>query len=375
VDQYPYTSLTRGYVTIKFAKDQLCSLQKENALAIEFTQTLERNTALKRDDDLGVAYLLEIHYSDGQSQIVSSSEGDQHLVYEINDRSTLNPGDWKSVGFNDQQWRRVKITGPNSDIQKVLKDPKTNQVVQYLFCFNADTLAGHLGERRLFRRKFSMDVVPGPTCPQPRIFPTKTPTSRPVPPTPTYTPRPKPTATPVPPTPTYTPRPRPTATPTPRPVVRQPSSTPTPIKRRQLVATPTRVPKALPTWTPTRVRRTTWVTPSPTPRLKPTSTYTAIPRTAESLPQTIVFVSPPVNILVTFADGPGRYKLEVVDAKENPVQTLYYKRVSAERQTWVTWDGNNDQGQLMPYGHYSAVFSKDGKVLRHIALEWIPPDK
>lgn len=94
----------------------------------------------------------------------------------------------------------------------------------------------------------------------------------------------------------------------------------------------------------------------------------------EALPQTIVFVNPPVNILVTFKDGPGRYKVVVVDSRENPVQVLYDKRISFEKETWLSWDGNNEQGKLQPYGHYSAVFSKDGKVLRHVALEWIPSD-
>ncbi len=94
----------------------------------------------------------------------------------------------------------------------------------------------------------------------------------------------------------------------------------------------------------------------------------------ESLPQTIVFVVPPVNILVNFADGPGKYKLEIVDNLGNHLRTLFDKRVLGAKEAWLSWDGNNDEGRLMRYGHYSAVFSKDEKVLRHIALEWIPPD-
>lgn len=380
VNQDPYRSVTKGYVTLKLAGDQLCSFGKENLLALEITDSIEDHTILNEKDNVGIAYVLEAFLSDGEQWIISSSDQGQHALFKTDHDADSNPAGWRDKGYDDSAWPRAQLTGPSTEIEKVLTDPKTRQTVQYLMCFSVVNLKAQHGERRLFRRKFAMDVVPGPGCPQPRIFPTKTPTPRSLPPTPTSSPTPRPTLTPVPtrtPVPTATPRPRPTLTPTLRPVVRPPAPTPTPVivKRRPPAPTPTRVPPAPPAWTPTKVRRTTWVTPSPTPRLRPTATTTEVPQTGGALPQTIVFVHPPVNIFVTFGDGPGKYKLEVVDAGGTHLKTLYDKRVGAERETWMSWDGTNDAGDLMPVGHYSAVFSKDGKVLRHIALVWISPDK
>jgi flagellar hook assembly protein FlgD len=92
---------------------------------------------------------------------------------------------------------------------------------------------------------------------------------------------------------------------------------------------------------------------------------------AASAPETIVFVSPPVNIQVSFADGPGRYRLEVQGPNGVPLKMLYDKKVTFDREAWITWDGTNEEGKLMPLGTYHAVFSKDGKVLKKIALQWI----
>ena len=83
-------------------------------------------------------------------------------------------------------------------------------------------------------------------------------------------------------------------------------------------------------------------------------------------------MSPPVNIYVNFADGPGRYKMELFDARGNLVKTLFDRQVGYEREIWLEWDGKNSQGQLLPVANYSAVFSKDGKILRTIVLNWIP---
>jgi hypothetical protein len=213
----------------------------------------------------------------------------------------------------------------------------------------------------------------------PTHIPTNTPT-RPPAPTRTFTPLPRPTATPI---PTPTPRPRPLwkptprpllPTPTPRPLLRKPTPTPLPLRRVKLIKPkPTPTFRVFPTNTPLPVRH---LKPQPTPlprKVNPTPTFTVQPVSVESLPQTVVFTNPPVNILISFMDGPGKYKVELVDSKRNHIQTLFEKRVTFDKETWLSWDGKNEDGKLMPQGHYSAIFSKDGKILRYIALDWITP--
>lgn len=260
------------------------------------------------------------------------------------------------------------------------------------------------------------------------------PTSIPTP-IPTSTPRPKPTstftalptATPVPLKPTSTPQPvwtpRPFYTPTPtrtlefwnRPYVR-PTATftpwlppvtrpalppqsvwtapplPTAVSRPVLIK-PTRVPRR---WTPTAtipisVSQNSYAPPSlptststplpvrkkrptatPVPRVRVAPTLTPVPQAAEA-ESVIAFSSLPVNIDASFADGPGRYLCEIVDAQGNHINTIYNKQVAFEKESWISWDGTNDQGQLVHYGLYYAVFSKDGRLIQKIRLNWTAP--
>lgn len=164
-----------------------------------------------------------------------------------------------------------------------------------------------------------------------------------------------------------------TATPTPRPrriptavIFRRPRAVPTPQARR-IRLQPT------PTWV--------WRRPTPTPTLRPYQAPPALPPPAPLkaapvptwLPpvdraNTVVFQVPPVEIYVTFADGPGRYQLEVVDAKAVPLRMVFDRKVVGKRDAWVTWDGKNSQGLDMPPGQYFVVFYKDGKPLRSISV-------
>jgi hypothetical protein len=146
------------------------------------------------------------------------------------------------------------------------------------------------------------------------------------------------------------------------------------VHRRKLLPTFTPVPPPPPTETPTPIRRQR---PKPTlpPRFTPTSTVTPESARVVSAPETIVFVNPPVNVYVSFADGPGRYKLEVMDGQGNHIKTLYDKTVSYERETWLSWDGTNEDGRLMPAARYRATLTKDGKVLHRIILDWIKSEE
>ena len=108
-----------------------------------------------------------------------------------------------------------------------------------------------------------------------------------------------------------------------------------------------------------------WVpTPSPTPI--PTVGITTEPPAAQA--QTIVFESQPANIYISYADGPGVYRLEVVDASGRHLRALFEKRIVAQLDDWVEWDGKDDSGREMPAGPYTVLYTKDGKRLNKLIL-------
>jgi flagellar hook assembly protein FlgD len=81
-----------------------------------------------------------------------------------------------------------------------------------------------------------------------------------------------------------------------------------------------------------------------------------------------VFQTPPVEIYVNFADGPGRYQLEVLDGKGTPLAMIFDKKIVGEQDAWVVWDGKDSRGQDAPIGQYFVIFYKDGKPLRSISV-------
>ncbi len=399
VDQDPNMSKSKGYVTVELTTDQLCYFVEANCLGLEYSETVERRSDSDETDvtgdTLGVAYVLNITFSDNTSVMITSSDNGKHLNYHNGDKTVANPSGWADPDFDDSAWAPAKISAPSMSLAVTLIDPQTHKPASYLSTFKNDAmLVTHVGERWLFRQTFPLEVVNPPGCIQPRQKPKPTPkvqpTATPVPPRPTFTPvPPRPTFTPIPPRPTKTPTPYiPTPTSTPIPIVRHkaPPKIPTPTPIVIWTSTPTRVfhYRPRPTATPLPLPPAPTATPIRRYRPKPTRvparvipTATRIPQTAAALtmPETIVFVNPPVNIDVSFADGPGEYKLEIVDGQGNHVNTLYDKHVGYEKESWLSWDGKNDQGRLLPYGQYYALFSKDGTLIRRIALSWIPPDQ
>jgi hypothetical protein len=363
-----------GVQTIQLSGDQLCYFESTNVLALVMTQTLSKNSALNEGNYLGIGYVLTVTFSDKKQSVYSSNEADQHLEFEVDSKTDPDPTDWTSQDFDDSGWHPAQGGKPSPALAVTLLNPDTHQPAVYLQCIKSgeDGIFGTLpGARVYFRRKIAMYVVPPPGCPQPR------------PPS-----KPKPTATPVPPRPTatftftftptftWTPRPQPTRIPPPRP-------TATPIPRRP---PPTAIPihqvrYVPPTWTHTRVyilptptntpRRRAWPTAIPVVKAKPTETFTSVPVEVQAMPETIVFVNPPVNIYVQFGDGPGQYKLEVTDAQGNHLKTLMDRHITGDEEQWLSWDGKNEQGQLMTYGEYYATFTRNGVLLRHIVLTWI----
>jgi hypothetical protein len=188
----------------------------------------------------------------------------------------------------------------------------------------------------------------------------------------TRTPTPRPTLTPIP-TPTENPPP-PATIPTPKPRHR-PTATHTPVQAFRPI--PTREPRRAwvrPTATYAPLKptpafyfrpRATW-TPVPPREIKPTPVPTWVPHLEKSA--AIVFQTPPVEIYVNFADGPGRYQLEVLDGKGTPLAMIFDKKIVGEQDAWVVWDGKDSRGQDAPIGQYFVIFYKDGKPLRSISV-------
>jgi hypothetical protein len=198
--------------------------------------------------------------------------------------------------------------------------------------------------------------------------------------TPQYTPTPSPTHTPL---PTYTPLDTPTPLPTDTPLPTYtaiPTATFTPWfkkvipKRIVPTATPTRtfIPRArvkAPRSTPTRVNNRptpTRIPPQPTALPKPKIKLDHLPPVDKSL--NVTFSSPPANIYVTFADGPGEYTAEVVDSVGNTLEAIFEQRVVAQSDAWLEWDGLDQRGKDTLPGQYYVILFKDGKALKRISV-------
>ena len=69
---------------------------------------------------------------------------------------------------------------------------------------------------------------------------------------------------------------------------------------------------------------------------------------------------------MSFADGPGVYRLEVLDKDGRHVRDLYEKKIVAAAEDWAEWDGKNDRGLDCPRGWYYVIFSKDGTAIKKI---------
>jgi hypothetical protein len=386
-----------------------------------------------------MAFALRVTLSDNSVVWVTTDEGQEDQIYVKKGfpapggwaSTDFDDSKWTASSMYSPTKKGESLINPQTNLM-------TRCITTYMYAMDLlDRRGDKIYFRRSFNLNVSTgpncvpprDTRRKPTATFTPVPPTATPmpptaTFTPAPPQPTWTPRPtatlRPTWTPRPratftftPWPTWTPVPaRPTATPraairralptstftevppaftdtplpaaptaTPRPRRRKPTATPTDIPEVPTatfppLAKPTRVRYVPPTatWTPVRVIRRR-PTATPVVRVIPTATFTFVPQQDMGMATTIVFVNPPVNIDANFADGPGRYKLEIVDANGGHVHTLYDHQVAFEKETWLSWDGTNEDGHLMSYGQYFALFTKDGKLIQKIALTWIPPGK
>jgi hypothetical protein len=400
-ESQPSTPVLKGFRTIPCLPEHICYFQNENILAIENSNAYNGPVPLK--NQVGIAYILRLWLSNGTELTLSSNDATNNRSYYLPNRESGEPYGWRQASFADGNWSFPYVIGPIIPGVASLIDPETHQTIQFISATGASPKAQYPGERHLYRLKFHLNISPNPLCSQSKVpdadrsatLPFNTPTAQPVLPRPTSTPLPiiNPTPNPV---FAWRPTPRPTLTsiaispPVWTPIF-QPaptaSFTPMPVRKIAIPPTPTSIPTRV--RTPLRMVRLKKPSPTPVPdfgitnRIDPiekmappvmaqaaplTPTPGVTPETTPSLAQTIVFDNQPANIYISYADGPGIYRLEVVDSSGNHLRNLFEKRVVAQQDDWVDWDGRDDTGREMPPGQYTVLYTKDGKGLNELIL-------
>jgi hypothetical protein len=361
----------QGYQTIKATSQSLCYFRAENVLALEVSDTLKKPRG--PDPRIGVAYIWKLRFSDGTEQTFSSNEIDQHQAYFLPNTNLREPKGWTGTGFNDSGWFPAKGTGTSIPSIPTLQDPETSVETQFLSAASFISKVQYPGERHLFRRKFSLNrLIPNPSCGK------GVPPAKPSLLASLLKPKedaswPKPLFTVI---PSSTPflqaiKTQPSAEFTGKPALFIYPATPTPTSSATPVPT---IPAELPSMVghfqddiPLTV----------TAMASSTATETVTPNVPTPAPaaenqggrgQTIVFDGAPANIYLSFADGPGTYRLEVFDGSGRHLRNLFEQRIVAQNEAWVDWDGKDDQGQDVPPGQDVVLFSRDGVQLKKIIV-------
>ncbi|HEY5039261.1 MAG TPA: hypothetical protein VIJ93_09345 [bacterium] len=381
IESMPYTPDRSAFRTFACLPKHICYFKRENILAVQAAEKMvfENDASGKKivktttDGTVGIAYILRLWSSDGSVFTLSSNDVVDHKSYYIPDRVSGEPRGWQGMGFNDSLWIPAKSTGTIIPYATVLTDPMTKQDIQFLSASSITSKAQYPGERHLFRRKFSLGVDPNPRCAEATVDSTSFVVK---------------VVAPLPPKPVSIP-----ATSTPTPI---PFSDRAPAAAAIVILTPTTASKHLPPPTlratvrkinPRRFIRLATFTPTPTwffvarttaepyqsdlvrnngKIVLPTFTPTQTLEVDLTQAQTIVFGEPPANIYITFADGPGLYQLEVRDEAGSLIRHLFEKKIVAQKEEWVEWDGKNEQMRDVLPGQYLVVFLKEGRILQKI---------
>ncbi|HVM32184.1 MAG TPA: hypothetical protein VMU88_03555 [bacterium] len=279
----------------------------ESLCYFQHDNTLAVRVTHANHPNMGVAYLLTLVLSDGSHQIFTSSETDQHKALSL--WGSPEPYGWQEPGFDDQSWGKAFDAGP-VPYAAVLPDPDGDQV-SFLSAVAPSDRPKQKGETHLFRIQFSLDVLPNPHCAGPA-----------------------PTATPF-------------------HFIQEGGAGPL------AAATPPAI--ASPASAVNQARVTdSWQAPA-APPLEPAPALAPSP-----VPATPAQTS--MSFYVSLLDGPGLYRLEVVDGSGRHLRTLLEEKRTGSEQVWVQWDGKGDQGQALPSGNYWLLYSKDGQVIRKMAL-------
>jgi len=349
----PHTTMAASYKTFEAKPDSLCYFKNSNVLAIK----LMGSKRPAEDHFIGVAYAIRFRLSDGSFLVVNSSTARENRCFYLPQREE-EPEGWEKVGFDDSAWQTAQSSGDMI--------PNTASLaggINFLTATNNGYFVQFAGEKQLFRRYFSLDIRVNPRC-----LTQNTLASRWVWPNGLAVNHSanKATAQKI------------AITPEVLPVHQQPLQADPQLQHPlygsnfALILRPAQMGSS-----PTRENpySAASLVPSPSASPNPANAGGNIPtntpvvqKTATQDDGAIVFGPSSANILVTFGDGPGLYKVEAVDENLTHLKTLLNQRIITDAETWLAWDGKDDQGNDVPAGRYYILCSKAGMVLQKILL-------
>jgi len=343
-----HTLMGTGYQRIAAKPDSLCYFKKNNFIAIRL------QGGRRGDGFIGVAYAFWFKLSDGTYQVIHSGSSQEHHCLYLPDSNLAEPSDWQETDFDDSSWVLAKSSGDMIPNTATLPLNRQGGMAGFLTA-SQGYQAQYPGEKQLFRRSFTLDISTNPRC-LPKSF--MAPANR----TLSAYPETKPQAGPA-----------LAITPQVLKAHQQPLQAAPQLEQPQpgfqWFARPvenqaTAVPAEVVYSQPVSVLST----PTPPVYSEPAPTPTLIVQNDGA----IVFGVSNANILVTFGDGPGFYKVEAVDGNLNHLKTLLNQRVISASDMWLSWDGKDDEGNVVPSGRYYVLCSKEGLVLQKIILRRIP---
>jgi hypothetical protein len=172
VDSQPHTPMDADTKIIRAKPNSLCYFTRENLLAIEITKTTIKNK-FAQDPSVGFAYILKLKLSDGREILLTSNEPDQHRALYLPDQGITEPFRWHDRLFNDASWVSSFSTSFHLPSCAVVKDPESGALASFLSARSASPQSLHPGERHLFRRYFSLPILPNPLCLTPTQVPVR----------------------------------------------------------------------------------------------------------------------------------------------------------------------------------------------------------
>ena len=361
-----HTAMDSDYKTIEARGDSLCYFKSTNLLAIRVSDAKGRSG----DGFIGVAYVIRFKLSDGTFRFINSSSTKDHRCLYLSRRDQKEPDGWQEMNFDDSRWETAQSSGDMIPNTTLISEVDFGGVANFLNASANGYMAQYHGERQLFRRSFNLDISTNPRClPGSFLAPPVNSWSNDT--LPFHQIRLSPTATPV-----------LSLTPQVLPVSQSPlAATPqlgsaTPVLHWELISINTlptpvsghlyspRVPPPAPVVTPTPMP----VDAQPAAVLPGYAVPTPVPTVILQNDGSIVFGVSNANILVSFGDGPGMYKVEVLDDHFTHLKTLFDQRVLGNSESWLNWNGKDDSGNDVPAGSYFVICSKEGIVLQKITL-------
>lgn len=113
----------------------------------------------------------------------------------------------------------------------------------------------------------------------------------------------------------------------------------------------------------------------PAPLITSSSTPTPVWLPLLDKQQNVEFMDPPANIYVVFADGPGRYRAEIMDRSGKTLKIVLDRKIVSESDMWIEWDCMDNKGMPVPPGQYFVVIYKDGEPLKSLSVVRVAKDR